>query len=97
MQEYRAAGFGLSPETLQLIGDGRMHCTTDQQPHIQGIYPVVQLTHCLRYGIMPLDMAAGAAIVDGPNSRSMRELTGQSYRYTPRRLGRAVRSPGMHG
>ncbi|UCE40162.1 MAG: substrate-binding domain-containing protein [Candidatus Aminicenantes bacterium] len=64
---YWAAGFDLSPKTLQLIKDGHIRCTVDQQPYIQGFYPVVQLTHCLRYGIIPSDMDAGATIIDKSN------------------------------
>lgn len=61
---YWAAGFDLSPKTLQLIRDGHVRCTVDQQPYVQGFYPVVQLTHYLRYGIIPSDMDAGATIID---------------------------------
>lgn len=64
---YWAAGFDLSPKTLQLIMDGHIRCTVDQQPYIQGFYPVVQLTHYLRYGIIPSDVDAGATIIDKSN------------------------------
>lgn len=78
--DYWSAGFDLSSKTLQLIQDGRIYCTVDQQPYIQGFYPVVQLTHYLRYGIMPSDIDAGAAIVDQSNIDSVVELTKQNYR-----------------
>ena len=74
------AGFDLSPKTLQLIQDGYIYCTIDQQPYIQGFYPVVQLTHYLRFGIMPSDMDAGAAIVDRSNVDQVIELVKQEYR-----------------
>jgi simple sugar transport system substrate-binding protein len=64
---YWAAGFDLSPKTLQLIKDGHILCTVDQQPYVQGFYPVVQLTHYLRYGIIPSDVDAGATIIDKSN------------------------------
>lgn len=79
-KEYWSAGFDLSPKMLQLIQSGRIYCTIDQQPYIQGFYPVVQLTHYLRYGIMPSDVDAGAAIVDKSNVDSVAELTKQNYR-----------------
>ena len=74
------AGFDLSPKTLQLIQDGYIFCTVDQQPYIQGFYPVVQLTHYLRFGIMPSDMDAGAAIVDQSNVDQVMELVKEHYR-----------------
>ena len=63
-QGYWSAGFDLSPETLRLIQAGHIRCTVDQQPYIQGFYPVLQLTLYLRYGIVPSDIDAGAAIID---------------------------------
>jgi simple sugar transport system substrate-binding protein len=77
---YWAAGFDLSPKTLELIKDGYVRCTVDQQPYIQGFYPVVQLTHYLRYGIKPSDVDAGAAIIDKSNVDQVMELTKQGYR-----------------
>jgi len=77
---YWAAGFDLSPTTLRLIKAGQIRCTVDQQPYIQGFYPVVQLTFYLRYGIMPSDMDAGAAIINRSNADRAIELTRQKYR-----------------
>ena len=77
---YMAAGFDLSPKTLQMIQDGVIICTVDQQPYIQGFYPVVQLTHYLRYGIKPSDVDAGAAIIDKKNVQKVMELTKKNYR-----------------
>ena len=79
-KDYWSAGFDLSDKTLQLIKDGHIRCTVDQQPYIQGFYTVVQLTYCLRYGIMPSDMDAGAAIIDKSNVDKVAELTKQNYR-----------------
>jgi len=39
----KAGGYDLLPETLQLINDGHMDFTIDQQPYLQGFYPVFQL------------------------------------------------------
>jgi len=39
----KAGGYDLLPETLQLISDGHMDFTIDQQPYLQGFYPVFQL------------------------------------------------------
>ena len=79
-KSYWSAGFDLSPVTLQLIKEGHIRCTVDQQPYIQGFYPVVQLAFYLRYGIMPSDIDAGAAIIDRTNVEQAIELTKQKYR-----------------
>jgi simple sugar transport system substrate-binding protein len=79
-KEYWSVGFDLSDKTLQLIQDGHIRCTVDQQPYIQGFYPVVQLTHYLRYGIKPSDIDTGAAIIDKSNVLQVIKLTEQGYR-----------------
>jgi len=79
-KEYRAAGFDLSPKTLQLIQDGYLLCTIDQQPYLQGFYPVVQLTQYLRYGLMPCNIDTGAAIIDMSNVKDVVKLTRQNIR-----------------
>ena len=78
--DYWSAGFDLSPQTLRLIQAGHIRCTVDQQPYIQGFYPVMQLTLYLRYGIVPSDIDAGAAIIDATNVDRVVELTQSNYR-----------------
>ena len=77
---YWSAGFDLSPETLRLIEAGHIRWTVDQQPYIQGFYPVVQLTLYLRYGIVPSDIDAGAAIIDRSTVRQVMELSRSHHR-----------------
>ncbi|NLH17299.1 MAG: substrate-binding domain-containing protein [Phycisphaerae bacterium] len=77
---YWAAGFDLSPTTLELIRQGHIRCTIDQQPYIQGFYPVIQLTLLIRYGIIPSDIDAGAAIIDASNVEQVVELSKQHIR-----------------
>jgi simple sugar transport system substrate-binding protein len=77
---YWSAGFDLSAETLRLIQQGHIRCTVDQQPYIQGFYPVIQLTLYLRYGIVPSDIDAGAAIIDKSNVEQVIKLTREKYR-----------------
>jgi simple sugar transport system substrate-binding protein len=74
------AGFDLSPEILRLVKAGRIRCTVDQQPYMQGFYPVVQLAHYLRYGIRPANIDAGATIVDRANVERVIELAKKKYR-----------------
>jgi simple sugar transport system substrate-binding protein len=42
-QGIHAGGYDLLPTTLQLISQGFLDFTIDQQPYLQGFYPVVQL------------------------------------------------------
>jgi len=77
---YWAAGFDLSPTTLRLIKAQHIRCTVDQQPYIQGFYPVVQLTLKLRYGITPASMDSGAAIITAETADRVLQLTEQKYR-----------------
>ena len=60
------AGFDVAPEVLRQIKVGRIAFTIDQQPYVQGFYPVAQLTLYCRYGIVPTDIDAGAAVI-GPD------------------------------
>jgi simple sugar transport system substrate-binding protein len=77
---YWVAGFDLSPKTLDLIQQGYIHFTIDQQPYVQGFYPVIALTLNLRYGIAPSDIDAGAGIVDRRNVKQVTQLTTEGYR-----------------
>jgi simple sugar transport system substrate-binding protein len=79
-QGYWSAGFDLSPKTLELIQNGHIRFTIDQQPYVQGFYPVVALTLNLRYGIAPSDVDAGAGIVDRRNVKQVMHLTADGYR-----------------
>jgi simple sugar transport system substrate-binding protein len=79
-QGYWSAGFDLSEHTLRLIQAGHIRCTIDQQPYVQGFYPVVMLTQYLRYGLKPSSLDAGAAIIDARNAAQVLDLTRQGYR-----------------
>ncbi len=77
---YFSAGFDLSDTTLRLVKAGVIRCTVDQQPYIQGFYPVVQLALYCRYQIQPSDIDAGAAIIDRDNVDAVIRLTQEGYR-----------------
>ncbi len=79
-RDYWAAGFDLSPETLRLVKAGMIRCTIDQQPYVQGFYPVIQLSQYLRYGIRPADMDSGAAIIDASTVDQVIEMSKLKYR-----------------
>jgi simple sugar transport system substrate-binding protein len=69
------AGFDLSAGIVDLIADGHIDATIDQQPYAQGFYPVVQLALFIRFGLAPASMDAGAALIDRSNLESVRRLS----------------------
>ena len=77
---HAVAGFDLSPNILRLIKAGHIRFTIDQQPYVQGFYPVVQLTLYKRLGIMPADMDAGAGVIDQSNVENVLDLSKKGYR-----------------
>lgn len=79
-QGYWAAGFDLSPMTLDLIEQGHIRFTLDQQPYVQGFYPVVQLALQRRYGLTPSNIDAGATMIDRSNVQSVKRLTAEHFR-----------------
>jgi simple sugar transport system substrate-binding protein len=79
-QGLAAAGFDLSPEILRLIRADVIRFSIDQQPYIQGFYPVVQLALYCRYGIQPSNMEAGAGVISKQDVDRVIELTKQGYR-----------------
>jgi simple sugar transport system substrate-binding protein len=42
-QGVRGGGYDLVPKTVELLRDGHIDFTIDQQPYLQGFYPVMQL------------------------------------------------------
>ncbi len=74
------AGFDLSPGILKYIEDGVIDFTVDQQPYVQGFYPVLQLSLYCRYGIHPSDIDTGAAIVNKANVKIVLEANRLGYR-----------------
>ncbi|MBP7934750.1 MAG: sugar ABC transporter substrate-binding protein [Phycisphaerae bacterium] len=77
---YAAAGFDLSPQILRLIKTGHIRFTIDQQPYIQGFYPVVQLALYCRYGIRPSNVDVGATVISADNVNAVVGLSAKGYR-----------------
>jgi len=74
------AGFDISDNILSLIQEGVISATTDQQPYMQGFYPVLQLVLYNRYGLTPTDIDAGAGLVTSENVSSVISLSAAGYR-----------------
>ncbi len=62
-------GFDLLPATLQLVNSGHLQFTIDQQPYLQGFYPVLQLfLYKLSGGLVaPADTNTGLLFVTKQN------------------------------
>jgi simple sugar transport system substrate-binding protein len=73
-------GFDISDEILRLIGDGYIQATTDQQPYVQGFYPVIQLVLNIRYGLVPDNVDAGAGMITPDNVADVIQLSKEGYR-----------------
>lgn len=78
--EVVIAGFDLTSDTIQGIVDGSITFTVDQQPYLQGFLPILELYLYKEYGIMPVDVATGAAIVDKTNVMMVKNLAEKGYR-----------------
>jgi len=77
---YFCAGFDLSPRIIKFVKEGIVFCTIDQQPYIQGFYPVVQLTHTCRFGLKPADIDSGATLITRENIDVAAGLCDEGYR-----------------
>jgi simple sugar transport system substrate-binding protein len=79
-QGYAVAGFDLSPTILRLMQADIIRFTIDQQPYVQGFYPVIQLALYCRYGIKPSNMDAGAFVITAKEAAAVMELKKANYR-----------------
>jgi simple sugar transport system substrate-binding protein len=79
-QNFYVAGFDLSPEILRMVMAGTIDFTIDQQPYMQGFYPVIQLALYCRYGITPSNIDAGAGFVTKDNAENVLQLSKAGYR-----------------
>ena len=77
---FHVAGFDLSPDILRLVKTGTIDFTIDQQPYVQGFYPVVQLTHYCRYGLTPSNIDTGAALITKVNVDEVITLIAEGVR-----------------
>lgn len=67
------AGFDLSETILKNIIDGKTIATVDQQPFYQGAFTVMQLYYQNKYGLVPVSINTGGAIVDQDNAKAALE------------------------
>ncbi len=75
-----SGGWDLVPTTLDNIMDGYTEFTIDQQPYVQGFYPVLALYLYHQYSIAPANIDSGAGIVGPHNIHDVLDLAEQGYR-----------------
>lgn len=73
-------GFDLAVEIADAVESGAMFATMDQQPYLQGYYPIAQIAMAARYGLTPTDVDTGqGAFLDQARIGTVKPLIG-SYR-----------------
>lgn len=63
-----------------MVKSGIIAFTIDQQPYVQGFYPVVQLALYRRYGLKPSSQDAGATVITAADVDRVLELSAAGYR-----------------
>ena len=75
-----AAGFDMSPATVQGIKDGYISLVIDQQEFLQGFVAVEQLCLTKKYGFSGLFINTGGGFVDKSNVDAIAPLVTQQIR-----------------
>lgn len=73
-------GFDLAIEIVNAVESGKMFATMDQQPYLQGYYPIAQIALAARYGLTPTDVDTGqGAFLDQSRISAVKPMIG-TYR-----------------
>jgi simple sugar transport system substrate-binding protein len=75
-----AAGFDLSPATVQGVKDGYINLVIDQQQYLQGYLAILQLCLTEKYGFSGLFVNTGGGFVDETNIDVIAPLVDQQIR-----------------
>lgn len=73
-RDLTIAGFDVCPEILQLVCQGVIQATVEQQPYVQGYFPLVLLDKYCTQHIMPFDIDAGSALCTAERARLLLSL-----------------------
>ncbi len=72
--------FDLVPVVLEEMNNGFIQVTVDQQPYLQGYYPVHQLYLMNNYAFPPFDVNTGKALILPEDVEALMELSAQGVR-----------------
>jgi simple sugar transport system substrate-binding protein len=75
-----AAGFDLSPSTVQGVKDGYVNLVIDQQQYLQGFLAIQQLCLTKKFGFSGLFANTGGGFVDKSNIDQIAPLVTQQIR-----------------
>ncbi|HET7715985.1 MAG TPA: substrate-binding domain-containing protein [Bauldia sp.] len=78
--EVLLAGFDLVPVVFDEMKSGYIQLTVDQQPYLQGYYPVHQLYLLNNFKFPPFDVDTGKALVTPADVDALLELSAQGIR-----------------
>jgi simple sugar transport system substrate-binding protein len=80
IDDVYAAGFDLSPATVQGVKDGAIDLVIDQQQYLQGFFGVMQLCLTDQYGFSGLFVNTGGGFVDASNIDAIAPLVEDQIR-----------------
>lgn len=72
--------FDLTPLTNELIRNGTVAWSVDQQPFMQGYMSIVQLSLFSRYALQPADINTGVALIDEKRAKNLDQLVSMGVR-----------------
>lgn len=73
-------GFDTSPQIVKAFTDGWVQLTADQQPFMQGYFPIVSLCQSKVYGLGAISVDTGAGFVNAQNVGSVADLATEGLR-----------------
>ncbi len=74
------AGFDLVPVVMEEMGNDFIQVTVDQQPYLQGYYPIIQLHLLNTYRFPPFTIDTGKAMIYPDDVDALLELSAQGIR-----------------
>lgn len=78
--EIYAAGFDVSPASLDAIKSGYLQLVIDQQPYLQGYLPILQICLTKKYGFAGLHIDTGSGFLDASNVDALAPFIKQEIR-----------------
>src|SRR5690606_36090554 len=79
--EVLLAGFDLVPVVFDEMKSGNIQLTVDQQPYLQGYYPIHQIYLLNNFKFPPFDINTGKALITPDDVDALLELSQQGVRW----------------
>ena len=78
--EIKSIGFDLSPQIIAGFESGYINLAIDQQPFMQGYYPILNLCMNIKYGFELPFIDTGIGLVDETNYAQFKDLVDEQIR-----------------